>query len=110
MFCFQVRHASLHNSVVLLLNILYQSHDENQTNISSKAVKNIIKNDDWFISSLSDFISSGSYPNVFYLLLVRDSLKLLLRTDTDKEKIQSFIHALLSGCRVDDVCAEKLIK
>ena len=91
------------------MNILYQSQDENETDIPSKAIKNMMHND-WFVSSLSEFISSGNYPNVFYILLMRDTLKMLRETDADEEKIRNFIHSLLSGCRVDDGCAEKLIK
>lgn len=105
-----MKHSSLHSSVILLLNILYQSQEENNTNISLRAVKNILKNAQWFVPSLSDFIASGSYQNIFYLLLMRDSLKLLLESDVDKEEVQVFVRTLLSTCRVDDLCAEKLIK
>lgn len=104
-----MKHVSLLNNSILLLNILFQGESVNSVQMPAKAVANLVANADAFIAAASDFISSNTLPNVFYLVLVRDSFKNVYTND-DNEDLKRFIEKLIWTCRIDDPSAVKLIK
>lgn len=105
-----VNHNSLQISVILLVNILYQAQDLENATLSPRILRNILENSSWFIPSLGKFISSGVYRNIFFLALVRDTLRSMRSEENNQIEFLNFIHNLLDACRLDDLSAEKLIE
>lgn len=92
------------------LNILYQSYDLEKTTVSKEALKNLQRNADWFVPALGKFLSSSTFPNVFYLALVRDALKQAKNKPEKSVEMLEFVQNLLDVCRVDKTSSETLIK
>jgi len=107
---FQIKHTQLQKSVVLLLNILYQSETLEKVALSYKTIKSLAENSEWFVPAFEKFLSSGIYTNVFYLLLIRDGLGFINDSEDDEELFFRFIQNLINTCRVDDACAGKMIR
>lgn len=105
-----MNHNSLQISVILLVNILYQAQDLENATLSPRILRNILENSSWFIPSLGKFISSGVYRNIFFLALVRDTLRSMRSEENNQIEFLNFIHNLLDACRLDDLSAEKLIE
>lgn len=110
MFLFQIEHVPLQNSVVLLLNIMYQSEKLEKVALSRKAIKSLAESSKWFVPAMTKFLSSGIHANIFYLLLIRDGLRFISDSDEEKEIVLRSTRKLINKCQVDDTCAKKMIR
>ena len=71
---------------------------------------NLQDNAGWFVPTMGEFVTSGKFPNVFYLTLIRDAVKQAQNKPENAASIIHFVHSLFDVCRVDETSAEILIK